>query len=287
MRALASKRSRGNGVRRRRQAVLALRYMALLLAIFVWVVPLLWVLLTSLKERVDIFTVPPTLFFRPTLANYVDALNTYGILSAIGNSLLVAVTTVLLTLLVAVPAGYAYARLRFAGRRALSFFTLFTQMAPAIGILLPAFFIIGRLGLVDTYGALILVYLTITVPISTWLMITYFEEIPRELEEAARVDGASRFAVFTRIMLPQARGGVMVTAILAFIEAWNEFLFASVLTGSQTRTVPVAIFSFLTTEESLWGPFTATGVMIMAPVVLVALLAQRHIVKGLTFGAVK
>jgi multiple sugar transport system permease protein len=273
--------------RRRRQFAVALRYGALLLAIFVWVVPLLWVLVTSFKERVDIFTVPPTLFFRPTLANYVDALDTYGILSSIGNSLLIAFATVLLTLLVAVPAGYAYARLKFAGRRALSFFTLFTQMAPAIGILLPAFFIIGRLGLVDTYPALVLVYLTITVPISTWLMITYFEEIPRELEEAARVDGASRMAVFTRIMLPQARGGIMVTAILAFIESWNEFLFASILTGSQTRTVPVAIFSFLTTEESLWGPFTATGVMIMAPVVVVALVAQRHIVKGLTFGAVK
>jgi multiple sugar transport system permease protein len=277
----------GEARRRRRQVAVALRYGALLLAIFIWVVPLLWVLVTSFKERVDIFTVPPTLFFKPTLSNYLDALDTYGILGSIGNSLLVAVATVLLTLLVAVPAGYAYARLKFAGRKALSFFTLFTQMAPAIGILLPAFFIIGRLGLVDTYPALILVYLTITVPISTWLMITYFEEIPRELEEAARVDGASRMAVFTRIMLPQARGGIMVTAILAFIESWNEFLFASILTGSQTRTVPVAIFSFLTTEESLWGPFTATGVMIMAPVVVVALVAQRHIVKGLTFGAVK
>lgn len=263
------------------------RYAVLLLSIFVWVVPLIWVVVTSLKERTDIFTVPPRLVFQPTLENYVQALSAYGITESIGNSLLVAVATVVLTLLVSVPAGYAYARLRFRGSRVLSFYTLFTQMAPAIGILLPAFFIIGRLGLIDTYVALVAIYLTITVPISTWLMITYFEEIPRELEEAARVDGASRFAIFTRIMLPQAMGGVMVTAILAFIESWNEFLFASILTGSQTRTVPVAIFSFLTTEESLWGPFTATGVMIMAPVVIVALVAQRHIVKGLTFGAVK
>lgn len=269
------------------RGMLALRYGLLSFAILVWVLPVLWVVITSFKTRGAIFTVPPTLTFQPTLQNYVTALRTYGILDAIGNSLLVSITTVLLSLAVAVPAGYAYARTRFLGRRALSFFTLFTQMAPAIGILLPAFFIIGRLGLINTYGALILVYLSITVPISTWLMITYFEDVPLELEEAARVDGASRFTVFTRIMLPQVRGGVMVVAILAFIEAWNEFLFASVLTGSQTRTVPVAIFSFLTTEESLWGPFTATGVMIMAPVVLVALLAQRHIVKGLTFGAAK
>lgn len=264
-----------------------LRYLTLFTAIFVWLVPVIWVVVTSLKTRADIFTVPPTLVFRPTFDNYVRALNTYGIMDALLNSAIVAAATVVLTLLVAVPAGYVYARARFSGRKLLSFYTLFTQMAPAIGILLPAFFIIGRLGLIDTYGALIMVYLSITVPISTWLMITYFEEIPKELEEAARVDGASRIAVFARIMLPQAMGGVMVTAILAFIEAWNEFLFASILTGSQTRTVPVAIFAFLTTEETLWGPFTATGVMIMAPVVIVALFAQRHIVKGLTFGAVK
>lgn len=266
---------------------LALRYILLLFAIFIWVVPVLWVVVTSFKARGDIFTVPPTLFFRPTIESYVTAFQTYGIGAAIKNSVIVSVSTVVATLLISVPAGYAYARHRFAGRRILSFYTLFTQMAPAIGILLPAFFIIARLGFIDTYGALILIYLSITVPISTWLMITYFEDIPKELEEAARVDGASRFTVFTRIMMPQALGGITVTGILAFIEAWNEFLFASILTGSQTRTVPVAIFSFLTTEENLWGPFTATGVLIMAPVVLVALLAQRHIVRGMTFGAVK
>lgn len=270
-----------------KRAGLTLRYLVLLFMIFVWVVPVLWVVVTSFKGRGDIFTVPPTLLFRPTFQNYLTALDTYGIAGAIQNSIIVSVSTVVLTLLISVPAGYIYARHRFAGRKLLSFYTLFTQMAPAIGILLPAFFIIGRLGLIDTYGALILVYLSITVPISIWLMITYFEDIPKELEEAARVDGASQFTVFARIMMPQATGGIMVTAILAFIEAWNEFLFASVLTGSQTRTVPVAIFSFLTTEENLWGPFTATGVLIMAPVIVVALLAQRHIVKGMTFGAVK
>jgi len=259
----------------------------LLVVVFVWAVPILWVVLTSLKQRTEIFTVPPTLWFRPTFENYVTALETYGIADALVNSAIISVLTVALTLVIAILAGYAYARHRFAGRRALSFYTLFTQMAPAIGILLPAFFIIGRLRLIDTFPAIILVYLSITVPISIWLMITYFEEIPRELEEAALVDGASRYVVFGRIMLPQALGGVMVTGVLAFIEAWNEFLFASILTGSQTRTVPVAIFAFLTTEETLWGPFTATGVMIMAPVALIALFAQRYIVKGLTIGAVK
>jgi multiple sugar transport system permease protein len=143
------------------------------------------------------------------------------------------------------------------------------------------------LRLLDTYPGLIVIYLTFTVPFTVWILITYFEELPPELEEAAAIDGAGRFATFWQIVLPQVKGGIGVAAIFAFIDSWNEFLFASVLTGTTTQTAPVAIFSFLAAQESRWGPFTATGVMIMAPVVVVALIVQRHIVKGLTFGAIK
>jgi ABC-type glycerol-3-phosphate transport system permease component len=187
---------------------------------------------------------------------------------------------------VAIPAGYAYARLRFRGRRPLAFYALFTQMAPPIGLLIPYFYFLNRAGLMDTHAGLIAVYLTFSIPFGVWLMITYFEELPRELEEAAAVDGAGRLATLVRIVLPQARGGVAVTAIFSFINAWNEFLFAAVLTGNNTRTAPVALFGYVSTEEHLWGPFTASGVMIMVPVVLIALLAQRQIVRGLTLGAV-
>jgi ABC-type glycerol-3-phosphate transport system permease component len=117
-------------------------------------------------------------------------------------------------------------------------------------------------------------------------MITYFEELPRELEEAAAVDGASRLGTLWRIVLPQARGGVAVTAVFSFINAWNEFLYAAVLTGNETRTATVALFGFISTEEHLWGAFTASGTMIMVPVIALALVAQRQIVHGLTFGAV-
>lgn len=262
-------------------------YLLLLLIVLVWAFPVLWVILTSLKPRTAIFTVPPTILFRPTLEHYIEALQTVGIARSILNSLLIASGSMLLALIVAVPAGYAYARLRFRLRNFLSFYTLFSQMAPPIGLIIPYFLVLNRLRMLDSYAGMITIYLTFTVPFSIWLMITYFQELPPELEEAAAVDRASPFQTFWYIILPQVRGGIAVTAIFAFIDAWNEFLYAVVLTGPTTRTAPVAIFSFLAAEESRWGPFTATGVMIMAPVIVIALIAQRHIVQGLTLGAIK
>ena len=131
-----------------------------------------------------------------------------------------------------------------------------TQMSPPIGMIIPYFFILSRTNMLDSYAGLIAIHMTLTVPFSIWLMITYFQDIPVSLEKSAAIDGASPFSTFLRVVLPTAWGGVGVTAIFAFIESWNEFLYAVVLTGSQTKTVPVAIFGFLTTEESLWGPFT-------------------------------
>lgn len=263
---------------------------ALLLLLFVigiWLIPVGWIAVTSFKPRTSIFTIPPTLVFKPTLEHYVRALRFLGIVAGIRNSLVIALTTTFITLLVAVPAGYAYARFRFKFREQLSFFTLFTQMAPPISLLIPFFVILHKLKMFDTYIGMITIHLTLLIPFSIWLMITYFQDLPLELEEAALIDGASLFTTFIYIMLPQVVGGIAVAGILAFITSWNEFLYASILTGSRTQTVQVAIFSFLTTEETLWGPFAATGTMIMIPVVVVVLIAQKHIIKGLTFGAIK
>jgi ABC-type glycerol-3-phosphate transport system permease component len=263
----------------------------------VWALPVVWTAVTSLKPHQAIFATPPAVRFTPTLEHYYRTLGIRtgrfvestagGIGPAILNSVIVTTGTTLLTLLFAVPAGYAFARLRFPGRRPCAFYTLFTNMAPPIGLLIPYFFLLNRLRLLDTYAGLIGVYLTFSVPFGIWLMITYFEEVPRELEEAAAVDGAGRFHAFWRIVLPQTRGGVAVTAVFSFINAWNEFLYAAVLTGTQTRTATVALFGFISTEEHLWGPFTASGTLIMAPVIAIALAAQRHIVHGLTLGAVR
>jgi len=267
---------------------IAVKYILFVLMILTWAFPVLWVILTSFKARTDIFTLPPKIFFNPTVEHYIEAFIRSGDI-AFGtlNSILIATVTTFLTLLVAVPAGYAFSRVTFKFRSPLSFFALISQMAPPIGLIIPYFFILSRTRMLDSYTGLIAIHMTLTVPFSIWLMITYFQDLPVSLEESAAIDGASPFATFIRVVLPTAWGGVGVTAIFAFIESWNEFLYAVVLTGSRTKTVPVAIFSFLTTEESLWGPFTATGVTIMAPVIFVALFAQRQMIKGMTLGATK
>jgi multiple sugar transport system permease protein len=257
------------------------------LMILIWAFPVFWVILTSLKSRTEIFTLPPTIFFRPTIEHYIEALLEHDILQGIINSLIVACGATFITLLIAVPAGYAFSRVRFPFRARLSFFALLAQMAPPIGLIIPCFLLLSRFRMLDTYGGLIAVHMTLTVPFSIWLMITYFQDLPPSLEEAAIMDGVSPFNMFLKVALPNAWGGVGVTAIFAFIESWNEFLYAVVLTGSKTKTAPVAIFGFLAAEESRWGPFTATGVLIMAPVIMIALVAQRQIVKGMTMGATK
>lgn len=267
---------------------LGVKYVMFVLMILSWAFPVIWVILTSFKDRTDIFTLPPKIFFNPTIEHYIEAfVRSSDIAHGILNSIIIATITTMLTLLVAVPAGYAFSRVTFKFRSQLSFFALISQMAPPIGLIIPYFFILSRTQMLDTYTGLIAIHMTLTVPFSVWLMITYFQDLPVSLEESAAIDGASPFNTFLRVVLPTAWGGVGVTAIFAFIESWNEFLYAVVLTGSRTKTVPVAIFSFLTTEESLWGPFTATGVTIMTPVILVALFAQRQMIKGMTLGATK
>jgi ABC-type glycerol-3-phosphate transport system permease component len=266
------------------------------LAVGVWAVPVVWTAVTSFKPHHAIFATPPVFVFAPTLEHYVRTLGvgtgrfvestTGGIGPSIVNSAVITTWTTLVTLVFAVPAGYAFGRLRFRGRGPLAFYTLFTNMAPPIGLLIPYFFVLNRVRLMDTYLGLVAVYLTFSLPFAIWLMVTYFEELPRELEEAAAVDGAGRLTTLWRVVLPQARGGVAVTAVFSFINAWNEFLYAAVLTGNETRTATVALFGFISTEEHLWGAFTASGSMIMVPVILLALIAQRQIVHGLTFGAV-
>jgi ABC-type glycerol-3-phosphate transport system permease component len=259
-------------------------YILLISAVLIWSIPVIWVAVTSIKPRNVIFTSPPTLLFVPTIDHYLEVFRNGGIIESIWHSLIISTA---MAVTIAVPAAYAFARLRFRGRGSLTFYTLLMQMAPPMGLLIPFYWMLSRLGLLDTYTGLISIYLTITVPFSIWLMMTYFVEIPVELEEAAAVDGASRFSAFFRIVMPLARGGIAVTTIFAFINAWNDFLYAVVLSGPKTQPATVAIFSFLAAEESRWGPFTATGVLIMGPVVCIALLAQRHIVTGLSLGGIK
>jgi ABC-type glycerol-3-phosphate transport system permease component len=259
---------------------------ALLLA--VWAFPVLWALLTSFKTERDVLAYPPTVIFEPTLRNYRDVMfGSASILPNLLSSTIVAGASTLLTLLFAIPAAYALARLDLPGKRASGFYVLATQMLPPVGLIIPYYLVLQKIGGLDTYTGLIVIYLTFSLPFAIWLMVSYFEDVPREMEEAALLDRAGRWRALWYVILPQVRGGIAVTTIFVFLNAWNEFLFAVVLGGNRVRPVTVAMFNFISVEQTLWAKLAAGAMLAMAPVIVLGLLAQRHIVKGLTVGAVK
>jgi ABC-type glycerol-3-phosphate transport system permease component len=268
-----------------RKALLALVAAAMLV---VWIFPVLWGLVTSLKTERDVLAYPPMLVFQPTAVNYHDVF--VGFASIVPNlvsSVIVAGATTVLTMLFAIPAAYALARLELPWKRGAGFWVLATQMLPPVGLVIPYFLLLRKVGWTDTYQGLVLVYLTFALPFAIWLLVSYFEEIPREMEEAALLDRAGRLRALWHVILPQAKGGIAVTLIFVFLNSWNEFLFAVVLGGNTVRTVTVAMFNFISLEQTQWARLAAAAMVGMAPVIVLGLIAQKHIVKGLTVGAVK
>jgi len=254
----------------------------------IWAFPVLWALLTSFKTERDVLAYPPVWWFTPTMANYREVL--FGSSSIVPNlvsSMVVSVSTTLLTMLFAVPAAYALARLRYPAKRASGFYVLATQMLPPVGLIIPYYLALQRVGGLDTYAGMIAIYLTFSLPFAIWLMVSYFEDVPFEMEEAALLDRAGRLRALWHVILPQVRGGIAVTTVFVFLNAWNEFLFAVVLGGNRVRPVTVAMFNFISVEQTQWARLAAGAMVAMAPVIVLGLLAQRHIVKGLTVGAVK
>lgn len=263
-------------------------WLVLAMFLLVWAFPIVWSVLNSFKTEQDILAYPPKLLFAPTMAAYRDVLAGSGsILPNLVSSMIISVGTTVITIVLAVPAAYALARLRFPGKRTSGFYVLATQMLPPVGIIIPYFLILRNIGWIDTYQGIILIYLSFSLPFAIWLLVSYFEEIPYEMEEAAYLDGASRWRTLWRIVVPQVRGGIAVAVVFVFLNAWNEFLFAVVLSGNTVRPVTVAMFNFVSVEQTLWNKLAAVSVLAMLPVVILGVLAQKHIVKGLTVGAVK
>jgi multiple sugar transport system permease protein len=266
----------------------AVLFSGAVLMLLVWTFPVIWGLLTSLKTERDVLAYPPMVVFEPTLGNYRDVLfGATSILPNLASSAIVSVLTTALTMLFAIPAAYALSRLDLPFRKATGFYVLATQMLPPVGLVIPYFLILRNIGWTDTYQGLVLVYLTFALPFAIWLLVSYFEEIPREMEEAALLDRAGRWRALWYVILPQARGGIAVTVIFVFLNSWNEFLFAVVLGGNTVRTVTVAMFNFISLEQTQWARLAAAAMAGMAPVIALGLVAQKHIVKGLTVGAVK
>jgi multiple sugar transport system permease protein len=245
----------------------------------------LWMLSLSLKNEVDNMAFPPVFIpSPPTLANFIDVFQKNDFLTYAWNSVLVSFSATGLALLIGVPAGFGIAKAKAAKSAAL---IMIARVTPGLSYLIPLFLLFQWLGLTGTVTPIIVIHLVITVPIVVWVMIGFFEGLPTELEEAALMDGASIWQAFRHVALPLARPGIMVGMILSFIFSWNNFIFAVVLAGRETRTLPVAVYNMLTFEQVSWGPLAAAALVVTAPVLLLTLLMQKGIIEGLTAGGVK
>lgn len=281
---LMAKRS----MRRDTVVINTLAYAALLTLLVVFLFPLLWVVGLSFKTRLQTFSHPPLFLWVPTLQNYVAVLHGADFGGAFVNSVVTSAGAVALSLCVGVPAAYAFARFPFRGRSFLFFSLLVMRMLPPIAVLVPMFVLFNKLGLTNTRLSVVLAYSTFSLPLVTWVMRGFFEDLPRELEESAWVDGASRYQAFRMVVMPLVKPGLVAATILSLLLAWNDFLFAAVLTNNATRTLPVLMAGFSGGDTGIdWGPMTASGVLVVLPVILFAFAAQRHLVAGLSSGAVK
>lgn len=249
--------------------------------------PFYWMVAASFKTQTDILASPPLWIFTPTLQNYQDIFADSKVIGAVGNSLIVATSTTLLAVLLGAPAAFALARYEFRGKGDLWFWFISNRMISPIVLALPVYMLALQMRILDTHLVLVLIYLTFTLPIVVWICTDQFKSIPPELEQAARLDGASQFTIFRKIYLPLGAPGIAVSAIFSFIFSWNELLYALVLTRRNVQTAPVAATSFMSGYELPWGKIMATGTVIVLPVTIFALIVSRHMVRGLTMGATK
>ncbi len=254
------------------------------------VLPFYWLVITSLKPGNQVATNPPILFPTTiTLQNYIDVLQSQDIVKFTVNSVVISVTSTILTVSIGSLAAYSLARtyLPYHLRHLLLLWVLVTRIFPPITTAIPYFVVLRTLQLSDTYQALIVTYVSYGLPFVIWLMLGFFQDMPPDIEEAATVDGCSLWQRFRLVVLPLALPGLAVTAIFAFVFAWNEFLYASMLTSFNAKTLPVVISGYISDKFLRWGEMSALGTAMVLPVVLFSAFAQRYLVRGLTFGAVK
>ena len=273
-------------MRRKKFAQTLLLDVLIALVVFSCVFPFLWTVLTSLKTRVQT-TDPSVWIFRPTMENYRAIFQKRDLLLYIKNSIIVVVFSTMASLFLGTLTAYGLARYRFHRKEDIAYWIISLRMLPAMAVIIP-FFLLGRfLGLLDTHLLLIIVYLSFNIPFTIWMMRGFIEEVPKELEEAAWVDGCSRFQALRWIVFPLISPGLAATAIFCVIQSWNEFVFAFFLTSFNARTVPTTVTFFLSVLGVIWGEMAAVGVVATLPVLLFALLVQKYLVRGLTFGAIK
>jgi multiple sugar transport system permease protein len=266
---------------------LAVQILLLAVIILFCVFPFYWMVTTSLKTQIVALEAPPVWVFEPTLQNYREALFEDGVLRTLINSVIIAICTTLLAIGLGLPAAYALARFEFRGKKDLWFWFITNRMISPIVLALPFFLIVRNFGMLDSHITLILIYLTFNLPIVIWICTDQFRAIPKDLDEAAKLEGASQFRIFSQICLPLAMPGVAVSAIFSFIFSWNELMFALVLTRNAAKTAPAMAVSFMEGYNLPYGKIMATSTLIVIPVLIFALIASKQLVRGLTMGAVK
>lgn len=263
-----------------------------LLGVLAWIVgigfffPVLWMVLTAFKQEADAYTDPPTLFFTPTLTQFEEVFGS-GIGPYLLNSLFATVMSTVLVILLATPAAFAVSLRPVRKTRDVLFFFISTKMLPVVAAIVPIYVVVNYIGMLDNIWTLVVLYTAMNLPIAVWMMRSFFQEVPKELLEAASMDGASLFRSLREVVLPVVSPGMAATALICVIFAWNEFFFAVNLTAAQAATVPVFLVGFITSEGLYFAKLCAAATMAALPVVIAGWIAQNKLVQGLSFGAVK
>lgn len=264
-------------------------YVILAVMIVIAVFPAIWMLSTSIKSPLELFDNPPEIIpNQPTFDNYVSVLQNSKMYSAFFNSVIITVSVVLLTLFLSVLAGYGFARFRFRGSGVLKIALLFGQMIPSMVLIIPLYAMFAKFGMLDTRSSLVIADMALTIPMGVIMLSAFLATVPKELEEAAKIDGCNGFEALFRVVLPVAKPGLISVAIYTFIHAWEEFLFAlNLTTSTKSRTLPIAISMFSGEFSVDWGATMAAATVVAMPVLLLFLLCNRYFVQGLAEGAVK
>lgn len=263
-----------------------LTYVGLTVCALIFLLPILWIVRTSFTTKAIAYQIPPKWFPTPTLDNYREIFTDNPFGKYFMNSMVVSLASTLIAVFLGAMAAFWIAR-QVKGGNFLRIAILGTQMLPPIVMVIPIFMMVKKLDLLDSWTALIITYLSFSLPYMIWLLIGFFEGIPKDLDEACEIDGCSKMQAFTKVVLPLAAPGIMAAGILSFLMAWNEFLFALVLTGTGARTLPVAIANMETQQGVMIAQLCAATVIIILPVVILSLFIQKYLVNGMTMGSVK
>jgi multiple sugar transport system permease protein len=257
-----------------------------LIVLFWFAFPILWMFLSALKTQAGMFTMPPRWIFTPTLSNYESLLDR-GVMLFFRNSLVTSIGTVVVATSLGTLAGYGLARGRFRHKKTVAWWIITTRMAPIPAVLVPLYAIFRGLGVTNSLPGLVFAFTTFSLPLAVWLMMGFFQEVPKELEEAVWVDGGTTFRSFWDVALPLVKPGLIATATLSFIFSWNDYLFATVLTSGENQTLPVVTASLQTMQGVVWGQVMTMGTLIFVPVLLLGIAIRKYLVRGLSLGAVK